>query len=79
MAGGEPPPSYAALFTTSVNKIDIVVAEVVNGQKNTMVVTIENKSGQNVTLSNISGGLSHPITGKVYKNVRRCVRTFANV
>ncbi|KAF6757191.1 hypothetical protein DFP72DRAFT_1066035 [Ephemerocybe angulata] len=41
----------------------------VNGQKNTLTVTIENKSGLNVTLLNIAGSLTHPDTNALLKNI----------
>ncbi|KAH6909051.1 hypothetical protein BKA70DRAFT_1277305 [Coprinopsis sp. MPI-PUGE-AT-0042] len=58
-----------AVYADAEWRVENPLLQVVNGQKNTLVVTIENKSGQNVTLSNISAGLSHPITGKVHKNL----------
>lgn len=46
------------------------VADVVNGEKNTLTVTVENKSSKNVTLLNIAGALVHPDTNALLKNVR---------
>ena len=40
-----------------------------NGQKNDMFVTIENKSDRNVTLQNIAGSFHHAESGKLVKNV----------
>jgi hypothetical protein len=44
-------------------------AEVTNGQQNKLLVGIENKSGQNITIRSIAGSLHHPQTGKLVKNV----------
>ena len=46
-------------------------ADVVNGEKNDIFLTIENKSDRNVTLESIAGSITHPDTGKLVKNVRR--------
>lgn len=43
-------------------------AQVVNGQRNDIIVTIENKSDRNVTLQNIAGSFHHPDTNKLVKN-----------
>ena len=40
-----------------------------NGEKNTLMVTVENKSDRNVTLLNVAGALLHPDTNAVLKNV----------
>ncbi|KAH0585072.1 hypothetical protein H2248_008334 [Termitomyces sp. 'cryptogamus'] len=42
---------------------------VVNGEKNSLLLNIENKSGRNVTLINISGSVSHPETHRLVKNL----------
>ncbi|KAJ2916601.1 hypothetical protein MD484_g3813, partial [Candolleomyces efflorescens] len=42
---------------------------VVNGQKNLLTLTIENKSGQNLTLLSIAGSLTHPDTNALLKNL----------
>jgi len=42
---------------------------VVNGEKNTLTVTVENKSDRNVTLLNVAGALLHPDTNAVLKNL----------
>jgi len=42
---------------------------VVNGGKNALIVTVENKSDRNVTLLNIAGALLHPDTNAVLKNL----------
>ena len=47
------------------------VKDVVNGEKNTLTVTVENKSDRKVTLLNIAGALLHPDTNALLKNVRR--------
>ncbi|KAG6832814.1 hypothetical protein H0H92_009433 [Tricholoma furcatifolium] len=43
--------------------------DVVNGEKNVLLLNVENKSGRNVTLVNIAGSVSHPETGRVVKNL----------
>ncbi|CAA7266917.1 unnamed protein product [Cyclocybe aegerita] len=42
---------------------------VVNGEKNLLTVSVENKSDRNVTLVNIAGALLHPDTNAVLKNL----------
>ena len=46
--------------------------DVVNGQKNDIFVSVENKSDRNVTLLTIAGSFHHPDTNKLIKNVRTC-------
>ncbi|KAI0091352.1 hypothetical protein BDY19DRAFT_935298 [Irpex rosettiformis] len=41
---------------------------VVNGEKNIIFVSIENKSDRNVTLQSIAGSFHHPDTNKLVKN-----------
>jgi hypothetical protein len=41
----------------------------VNGEKNTLTLTVENKSDRNVTLLGVSGSLYHPDTDALIKNV----------
>jgi len=41
---------------------------VVNGEKNKITVNIENKSGRNVTLTNIAGSFHHPTTDALVRN-----------
>ncbi|KDR78901.1 hypothetical protein GALMADRAFT_244549 [Galerina marginata CBS 339.88] len=42
---------------------------VVNGEKNGLTITVENKSGKNVTLLSIAGSLLHPDSNVVLKNL----------
>ncbi|KAM6504275.1 hypothetical protein JOM56_001218 [Amanita muscaria] len=42
---------------------------VVNGERNSMTVTVENKSDRNVTLVSIAGSLRHPDTDILMKNL----------
>ena len=49
----------------------VVLPVVVNGERNSMTVTIENKSDRNVTLGKIAGSLRHPETDHLVKNVGR--------
>lgn len=44
-----------------------------NGEKNTLTVTVENKSDRKVSLLNVAGALFHPDTDDVLKNVRGSV------
>jgi len=44
-------------------------SHVVNGEKNTLTVTVENKSGRKVTLLNVAGALLHPDSNAVLKNL----------
>ena len=43
--------------------------DVVNGQRNDIFVSVENKSDRNVTLQNIAGSFHHADSGKLIKNV----------
>lgn len=43
--------------------------DVVNGQKNALKLTVENKSDRNVTLTKIAGALLHPEMNTLIKNV----------
>jgi hypothetical protein len=45
--------------------------DVVNGQKNTVTVTVEKVSDRNVTVTNIAAALLHPDTNTLIKNVRQ--------
>lgn len=45
-------------------------ADVVNGEKNSIVISVENKSGRNVTLQSVAGSFHHPETNRLVKNVR---------
>ncbi len=44
--------------------------DVVNGEKNLILLSIENKSDRNVTLLSMSGSVHHPDTNALVKNVR---------
>ena len=44
-------------------------SEVVNGERNRIIVMIENQSDRNVTLKNIAGSFHHPETNALVKNV----------
>ncbi|KAF8968018.1 hypothetical protein BDZ97DRAFT_1975279 [Flammula alnicola] len=44
-------------------------SHVVNGEKNAITITVENKSGRNATLLSIGGALLHPDTNAVLKNL----------
>jgi len=44
-------------------------SHVVNGEKNTLTVTVENKSDRKVTLLNVAGALLHPDTNAILKNL----------
>jgi len=46
-----------------------VFNHVVNGEKNTLTLTVENKSNRNVTLLNIAAALLHPDTNAVLRNL----------
>jgi len=60
---GEPEIVVVAAFPE-----DNAFSHVVNGQRNDILVTIENKSERNVTLQNIAGSFHHPDTNKLIKN-----------
>lgn len=47
---------------------------VVNGERNSLTVTIENKSDRDVTLVNIAGSLHLPDKDVLVKNVRQKAR-----
>lgn len=44
---------------------------VVNGEKNKISLSVENKSQRNVTLTSVAGSFHNPDTNVVIKNVRR--------
>lgn len=46
-------------------------ADIVNGEKNSLTITVENKSDKNVTLRSLGGSLYNPETDALIKNVRR--------
>ena len=54
-------------------KLSAFCQDVVNGEKNTLTVTVENKLDQKVTLLNVAGALLHPDSNAVLKNVRGSV------
>jgi hypothetical protein len=43
--------------------------DVVNGEKNQISLTVENKSDRNVTLASVAGSFHNPDTNDVIKNV----------
>ncbi|TRM64237.1 hypothetical protein BD626DRAFT_491186 [Schizophyllum amplum] len=43
--------------------------QIVNGEKNMLVLNVENKSDKNVTLLNIAGSVNKPETGALVKNL----------
>lgn len=46
-------------------------SDIVNGEKNSLTITVENKSDKNVTLRGLGGSLYNPETDALIKNVRR--------
>jgi hypothetical protein len=46
-----------------------LILDVVNGEKNALTITVENKSGRNVTLLNVAGALLNADTNVLLKNV----------
>ncbi|GLB40502.1 putative signal sequence receptor alpha chain [Lyophyllum shimeji] len=42
---------------------------VVNGERNTLSLSVENKSGRNITLVNVAGSVHHPETHRLIKNL----------
>ena len=61
---------YSLLIFGEPNVNWILFLDVVNGQKNTLKLTVENKLDRNVTLTKIAGALLHPETNALIKNVR---------
>ncbi|TFK27157.1 hypothetical protein FA15DRAFT_666652 [Coprinopsis marcescibilis] len=57
------------VLATAAFPEDNAFNQIVNGQKNTIFVSVENKSGQNVTLLSVAGSLNHPDTNKLIKNL----------
>ncbi|KAI0784179.1 hypothetical protein C8Q75DRAFT_724865 [Abortiporus biennis] len=47
---------------------DNAFGHVVNGERNKIVINVENKSGRNVTLENIAGSFHYPESNKLVKN-----------
>ena len=60
--------SRKALILTHLRHLDVV-----NGQKNTLTVTVEKVSDRDVTVTKIAGALLHPDTNVLIKNVRKVV------
>jgi len=58
----------------STNLTHLGHLDVVNGQKNTVTVTVEKVSDRNVTVTNIAAALLHPDTNTLIKNVRQVHR-----
>ncbi|KAF5381976.1 hypothetical protein D9615_004294 [Tricholomella constricta] len=42
---------------------------VVNGEKNSLLLSVENKSGRNVTLVSVAGSVHHPESSRLVKNL----------
>jgi len=42
---------------------------VVNGEKNSLILSVENKSGRNVTLVGVAGSVHHPESNRLVKNL----------
>jgi len=66
VALGEPKVLATAAFPESN-----VFNHVVNGEKNALTITVENKSGRNITLLNVAGALLNVDTNVVLKNLTR--------
>ena len=47
----------------------VFLTEIVNGEKNLLVINVENKSDKNVTLLNIAGSVNKPDSGALIRNV----------
>ncbi|KAG6854386.1 hypothetical protein C0991_007377 [Blastosporella zonata] len=56
--------SFLLLLTYSGADVDVV-----NGEKNSLLLNVENKSGRNATLVNVAGSVSHPETNRLVKNL----------
>ena len=48
----------------------------INGQRNTLFLVVENKSDRNITLETIAGSVHNLKTDKLVKNVGACYITF---
>jgi hypothetical protein len=83
LTGGEPEISATASFPESnlfarTSPLPLPLShsprqpasDVVNGERNTLSLTIENKSSSNVTLTSIGGAFYDVETGQLVKNVR---------
>lgn len=57
--------NYARKCQLTIYSLDIV-----NGQKNSLTITLENKSNLNLTVLSVAGALTHPDTNALVKNVR---------
>jgi len=70
---------FAAEVVEEITEPEIVVtasfpetnpfSQIVNGEKNSLTLSVENKSDRNVTLLNVSGSLHNPDTNAVIKNL----------
>ena len=67
--------SYVELRSCAVTRVLMIhFLVVVNGERNSLTVTIENKSDRDVTLVNIAGSLHLPDKDVLVKNVRQKAR-----
>ncbi|TEB34714.1 hypothetical protein FA13DRAFT_1729360 [Coprinellus micaceus] len=57
------------VIATATFPEDNTFNHIVNGQKNTITITLENKSNQNLTLLSVAGSLTHPDTNALVKNL----------
>ena len=51
------------------------LTEIVNGEKNLLVINVDNKSDKYVTLLNIAGSVNKPDSGALIRNVSSCSST----
>lgn len=45
-------------------------ADVVNGERNKIILNVENQSDRNITITNVGGSFHHPESNRLVKNVR---------
>lgn len=69
VATDEAPVKEPEVIATAAFPEDNTFNHVVNGQKNTLTITLENKSNQNLTLLSVGGSLTHPDTNALVKNL----------
>jgi hypothetical protein len=60
----------SAFCVACLSAIYITRPDVINGERNKMLLLVENNSEQNITLLNAGGSINHPVSGALIKNVR---------
>jgi len=65
----EPVPTEPEILVSAAFPEENAFGHVVNGERNAMTLTVENKSDRNVTLVGVTGSIHHPDTEALIKNL----------